>query len=175
MSKSRNGFTLVELLIVVTIIGILAVIFIPSALNAPAKARDAQRISDLLAISNALNAARTDGISLPSYTTPNYCVNDTVMSSYLNYLPNGKTPRDPSNLRISIIGSQTPCAAGEYLVRMYNPSGTYTQGFRFGVFAKMEDPLKGNILCVWIGTSAGSPLTTDKIGSGTNCYGVKSQ
>ena len=38
---------MIELLIVIAIIGILAVAFIPTMLDAPAKARDAQRISNL--------------------------------------------------------------------------------------------------------------------------------
>lgn len=43
----RKGFTLIELLIVIAIIAVLAVAFLPSVLNAPAKARDAQRIEDV--------------------------------------------------------------------------------------------------------------------------------
>ncbi|MBI2638253.1 prepilin-type N-terminal cleavage/methylation domain-containing protein [Candidatus Peregrinibacteria bacterium] len=39
----EKGFTLVELLIVIAIIAILTVAFLPGALKAPAKARDAQR------------------------------------------------------------------------------------------------------------------------------------
>ena len=45
--KNRRAFTLIELLIVITIIGILAVAFIPQLLGAPSKARDVQRIEDL--------------------------------------------------------------------------------------------------------------------------------
>ncbi|MFA6991875.1 MAG: prepilin-type N-terminal cleavage/methylation domain-containing protein [Candidatus Gracilibacteria bacterium] len=41
----KKGFTLIELLIVIVIIGILAVAFLPSIMNAPAKARDATRQS----------------------------------------------------------------------------------------------------------------------------------
>jgi prepilin-type N-terminal cleavage/methylation domain-containing protein len=43
----KKGFTLIELLIVITIIGVLAVAFLPSFLNAPAKARDVQRMKDI--------------------------------------------------------------------------------------------------------------------------------
>lgn len=43
----RKGFTLIELLIVIAIIAVLAVAFLPSVLNAPAKARDAQRIEEV--------------------------------------------------------------------------------------------------------------------------------
>lgn len=48
----KKGFTLIELLIVIVIIGILAVAFIPSIMGAPAKARDAGRIS---AVSNIVD------------------------------------------------------------------------------------------------------------------------
>ena len=40
-NKFRKAFTLIELLIVIAIIAILTVAFLPGALKAPTKARDA--------------------------------------------------------------------------------------------------------------------------------------
>src|SRR5689334_7398487 len=45
--KRQGGFTLLELLIVIVIIGILALLIIPNITSAPKKARDTKRKTDL--------------------------------------------------------------------------------------------------------------------------------
>jgi general secretion pathway protein G len=52
--KKEGGFTLLELLIVIVIIGILALLIIPNLTSAPKKARDVQRKTDLRAIQKGL-------------------------------------------------------------------------------------------------------------------------
>src|ERR1041385_6236773 len=52
--KKEGGFTLLELLIVIVIIGILALLIIPNITSAPKKARDTGRKTDLRAIQKAL-------------------------------------------------------------------------------------------------------------------------
>lgn len=52
--KKEGGFTLLELLIVIVIIGILALLIIPNITSAPKKARDTQRKTDLRAVQKAL-------------------------------------------------------------------------------------------------------------------------
>lgn len=47
ISKLHKAFTLIELMIVIAIIAILSVAFLPSALKAPAKARDAGRMKNV--------------------------------------------------------------------------------------------------------------------------------
>lgn len=52
--KKEGGFTLLELLIVIVIIGILALLIIPNITSAPKKARDTQRKTDLRAVQKGL-------------------------------------------------------------------------------------------------------------------------
>ncbi|MFH0776008.1 MAG: prepilin-type N-terminal cleavage/methylation domain-containing protein [Patescibacteria group bacterium] len=67
LSKLRNpkGFTLVELIIVIMIIGILAATLLPKVMGAPAKARDAAREADFNAISTALEMYFADNDKYP--------------------------------------------------------------------------------------------------------------
>jgi general secretion pathway protein G len=52
--SSQKGFTLLELLVVIVVIGILALLVIPNLTSAPKKARDIQRKTDLRAVQKAL-------------------------------------------------------------------------------------------------------------------------
>jgi general secretion pathway protein G len=52
--KKQGGFTLLELLIVIVIIGILALLIIPNITSAPKKARDTKRKTDITTIRKAL-------------------------------------------------------------------------------------------------------------------------
>lgn len=58
--KTEKGFTLIELLVVILIIGILAGFIIFALGGTRAKARDAQRKSDLTQIKKALEVYRLD-------------------------------------------------------------------------------------------------------------------
>jgi prepilin-type N-terminal cleavage/methylation domain-containing protein len=51
---TKKGFTLIEMLIVIAVIGVLASLTLPAINNARAKARDTRRISDLHSIRTVL-------------------------------------------------------------------------------------------------------------------------
>lgn len=106
---SRNrAFTLIELLIVITIIGILAVALIPRLTGGPARARDAQRKSDMQQISTALEFYNTDNNSYPLAVTGNCTSGLTLSASYISAVP-----ADPS-VNTYATAPANVCATGGY-------------------------------------------------------------
>ena len=103
LRRSQEGFTLLELLIVIVIIGILALLIIPNITSAPKKARDTQRKTDLKAVQKGLEE---------------YFVSNNAYPATLNDLTTGVTPimksvpTDPKN-------------SAEY-VYVYTPGGGNT-------------------------------------------------
>ncbi|OGZ42129.1 MAG: hypothetical protein A3C80_01800 [Candidatus Ryanbacteria bacterium RIFCSPHIGHO2_02_FULL_45_43] len=74
MQKKEDGFTLLELLIVITILALLASIITPSVSGFRSKARDTRRILDLREIRKALEFYHNDQNNYPfsNFTQPYY-------------------------------------------------------------------------------------------------------
>jgi prepilin-type N-terminal cleavage/methylation domain-containing protein len=101
----KQGFTLVELLIVVAIILILAILIFVNFRNQIAKANDAKRKSDLVRIQRSLEEHYNDQRAYPPQPIFSDC-GGTAMQPYLREIPCdpvGKTPYlyvpDAVNLR----------------------------------------------------------------------------
>lgn len=92
--RSIKGFTLIELIVVMAIIGVLASIVLVSVSGAKAKSRDSKRIADLKSIQLALSLYYTDNGMYPKNI---YAGAGTPPSNGLapTYLPS--VPTDPNN------------------------------------------------------------------------------
>lgn len=100
MHSKNSGFTIVELLIVIVVIGILAAITIIGYTGLTARANDSQRLSDITALSKALELYyNTEGQYPPgSWAHSDTASWDTLLSHLAPYA-SGLTDGDPINNR----------------------------------------------------------------------------
>lgn len=90
----KQAFSLIELLIVITIIGILAVALLPTITQGPSRARDVQRITAITDIALALELYYQDRNSYPAQAAAG---NITAVGTSLNsYFDSGAIPTPPN-------------------------------------------------------------------------------
>ena len=68
--RSRGGFTLIEMLVVLSIIGLLTAVLVANFMGARDRAEDSQKIQDLNAVKNALRLYYNDNQRYPVVVEP---------------------------------------------------------------------------------------------------------
>lgn len=104
----RKGFTLLELLVVIGIIGVLVSLFTVSYTNAQKTSRDSRRRQDLAAIQNAMEQY----YGANSYTYP-VCSGQTCAALNSYFSGGAAIPTDPMN-------------SGSYVYSFTSVAGSYT-------------------------------------------------
>lgn len=120
--QRRRGFTLVEVMIIVAILGILAALIVPEVQGHIQRAKESQAKANLKLLRDAIEryAADNEGVP-PGYPLGNTNLNPTYPSFMAQLVASGKyllsLPKNPFNdsAAVLVLPNGTP----------YDPAGTY--------------------------------------------------
>jgi prepilin-type N-terminal cleavage/methylation domain-containing protein len=124
--RALKGFTLVEVLIVIVIVGILIAALLPRLTGAQSRARDMARKGHLNQVATSVGIWLQDNGSLSGQT---FDANDASLS-LTDYLTS--IPTDPTNQTLPVTGA----AAGQYVIVPLTRSST---GDSFAVVSQVEN------------------------------------
>lgn len=129
----ERGFTLIELMIVIVILGVLMGTILPRLTGAQARARDTGRMADLQAISQALETYYDDFGKYPGTMGTTACLDETVADSpgalIASYLKGEKIPRPPSLEQLTTLPGQTTGCVGKYVYAPLINRGLANNGY----------------------------------------------
>lgn len=127
---NQKGFTLIELMVVVAILGILAAIAIPKFNESTAKANTARIQADLRTIDSALVQYQVDNGSIPTGSPL------TILDKYINGVSNLKPPQGKcykqSETAVDIEGTYGITVTGDNVRATLNDAPAEEYGYKKG-------------------------------------------
>lgn len=136
-NNQRKGFSLVEILTVVAVIGILATIITVNFMGAKAKSRDSKRIADLQNVQAAILLLKDENngnlpVSLARCTFPGVdCLTDLETQNVLNPLPVNPTPNAGSDYQYQSFDATPDYAVLGVQLEKYSGAGA-SESYRGG-------------------------------------------
>ena len=115
MKKNQSGFTLIEIMVVVVILGILASVVMPQIMDKPDTARLTKAKQDIRAIESALDLYRLDKFKYP--TTEEGL--EILSPKYL-----GRRPQDPWGNEYLYLNPGEHSETGSFDLFSYGADGT---------------------------------------------------
>jgi prepilin-type N-terminal cleavage/methylation domain-containing protein len=149
---TERGFTVVELLIVIVVIGILAALVLNSFAGVQAKARDTQRKTDINAIATQLEACYNDTCNgtYPSLAALQQDSTGGWVETHLKGLDKNAL-RDSTN---ALLQGSTPTATAQY---QYDTSGATCTG------TTVDDTCTSFVLRSWQEQNTSTPYTKNSL------------
>ncbi|MBI5613613.1 prepilin-type N-terminal cleavage/methylation domain-containing protein [Candidatus Gottesmanbacteria bacterium] len=157
-----RGFTLMELLIVIALLGILIVVGLGSFQSATRKSKDSQRKANLKSVSVALEAYFNDAGAYPADDGQGHMVITDCSSSY-SYCPWGSPMKNTATTYMALLPSDPGANAYWYIAGTSNAS--------YQMYARIDNLEDGAIT-----VSSGKPQMYSDVTCGSKkCnYGVSS-
>lgn len=136
LKNKQSGFTLVELLIVIVVIGILAALVITTFAGVQQRARNAERQTDLNAVAGQLEAYYASSGTYPTAVE----IADSAWRSANGFKIDVSAFKDPSSIQTNLVNQSLeatePAASSDGYFY-------WTDGTRYKLSAKYEDKVNG--------------------------------
>lgn len=148
----KKGFTLIELMIVIVILGVLMGTILPRLTGAQARARDTGRIADLNTIGQALETYFDDNGQYPGTSGTIYCLAttdggdedlDAIVDDLGSYLKGGLVPKPAASQKTRYDDTENTCN-GTYVYIPLANRGIDNNGY--ALITDVETYQKANIL-----------------------------